>query len=48
MLNTYLFLAYSIVWLIFVFYAWTISRRQARLKKELEELRAKMGDQPKR
>jgi len=45
--NTYLFLAYSIVWVIFVVYAWTLSRRQARLRKELEDLKARIGKPPK-
>ena len=48
MINIYLFLAYSFVWLIFVIYAWTLSRRHARLRRELEELKAKMTNQPKR
>ncbi|HLW79491.1 MAG TPA: CcmD family protein [Terriglobia bacterium] len=43
MVNTYLFLAYSLVWLIFVAYAWTLSRRQARLRRELDELKARVG-----
>jgi CcmD family protein len=43
--NTFLFLAYSIVWVIFVAYAWSLSRRQARLRKELEDLKAKI-DKP--
>jgi CcmD family protein len=38
----FLFWAYSLVWLIFIFYAWILSRRQARLKKELEDLKAKI------
>jgi len=45
--NTYLFLAYSIVWVIFVGYAWTLSRRHARLRKELEDLKARIGKAPK-
>ena len=39
MVNKYLFLAYAFVWVIFVLYAWNISRRQANLKKELDELK---------
>ena len=42
MLNTYLFLAYSLVWLIFILYAWNLSRRQEKLKKELEDLKARI------
>jgi CcmD family protein len=41
-LNTYLFLAYSLVWLIFILYAWNLSRRQEQLKKELEDLKARI------
>ena len=44
-MNTYLFLAYSLVWLIFVVYVWTLSRRQARLREEIEELKARVGTQ---
>jgi len=42
MVNTYLFLAYTVVWLIFILYAWNLSRRQDKLRKELEDLKAKM------
>jgi len=42
-LNTYLFLAFSALWALFFIYAWSLSRRQARLQKELEELKAKPG-----
>ena len=42
MLNIYLFLAYSLVWLIFILYAWNLSRRQEKLKKELEDLKARI------
>ncbi len=45
MVNKFLFLAYSLVWLIFMAYAWNLSRRQARLRKELEDLKTKI--QPK-
>ena len=43
MVNTFLFLAYSIVWVIFVVYAWTLSRRHARLRKELEDLKTRVS-----
>jgi CcmD family protein len=36
--NTYLFLAYALVWIIFMLYAWNLSRRQQRLLKELKDL----------
>jgi len=35
--------AYSLMWLIFVLYAWSISSRQGRLKKDLDDLRARLG-----
>jgi len=44
--NKYLFLAYAAVWLIFMLYAWSLSRRQARLKKELEELKPGLPEPP--
>lgn len=47
MVNEYLFTAYAIVWLIFMFYAWNLSRRQARLKKELEDLKTRITDSAK-
>jgi CcmD family protein len=42
MVNEYLFLAFSALWAIFFAYAWSLSRRQARLRKELEELKERM------
>ncbi|MBZ5514296.1 MAG: CcmD family protein [Acidobacteriia bacterium] len=41
-MNIFLFLAFSFVWLIFAAYAWSLSRRQKRLRKELEELKQKL------
>ena len=48
MVNKFLFLAYSFVWAIFMAYLWNLSRRQARLKRELQDLRAKIerGSKP--
>lgn len=43
-MNIYLVLAYAFVWLIFILYAWNISRRQARLKKELDDLKTKVSE----
>lgn len=43
-MNIYLILAYGFVWLIFILYAWNISRRQTRLKKELDELKSKVSE----
>jgi CcmD family protein len=37
--NIFLFAAYSLVWIIFMVYAWNISWRQTQLRKELEELK---------
>ncbi len=42
MVNKYLALAYSFLWLLFMIYAWSLSRRQARLRKEIEELKKKI------
>jgi CcmD family protein len=42
--NKYLFLAYSFVWVIFMLYAWNLSRRQTRLKKELDEVKSKVAE----
>jgi CcmD family protein len=39
--NKYLLLAFSALWVIFFLYAWSLSRRQAHLGKELEELKQK-------
>jgi len=41
--NTYLFLAFASVWLIFMLYVGSLSRRQERLRKELEDLKTKLG-----
>ena len=46
MVNIYLVLAYGFLWLIFMIYAWSLSRRQAHLRKELEELKNKAGIGP--
>ena len=47
MVNTFLFLAYSFVWLIFMLYAWNLSRRHKKLRRELEELKARVENRPK-
>lgn len=44
MVNKYLFAAYAIVWLIFMLYAWNLTRRQGRLKKELDELKSRVEE----
>jgi len=40
--NKYLFLAYSLVWIVFMLYAWRLSRRQTRLAKDLDDLKKKL------
>jgi len=40
--NRYLFLAYAFVWIIFMAYAWSLSCRQRRLEKEMEEIKARI------
>jgi CcmD family protein len=45
LINTYLFAAYTLFWLIFMFYAWNLSRRELRLEKELEALKKIVGGQ---
>jgi CcmD family protein len=45
MVNKFLFAAYTLVWIIFMVYAWSLSRKQARLLKELEDLKAKRPDE---
>ena len=42
MVNEYLFLAFSALWALFFVYSWSIDRRQARLRMELQELREKL------
>ena len=44
MVNKYLFLAYAFFWLIFILYAWNLSRRQTRLRKELDELKNRVAE----
>ena len=43
MVNTYLVLAYGLLWGIFMLYAWMNQRRQQRLEKELEDLKRVIG-----
>lgn len=38
----FVFAAYSMAWLIFIFYAWILSRRQARLRKDLDDLKTRI------
>jgi len=41
----YLFFAFAACWLIFMIYAWLLSRRQAQLQRELEELKSRFQKQ---
>jgi CcmD family protein len=45
LINAYLFAAYTLFWLIFMFYVWNLSRRELRLEKELEALKKIVGGQ---
>jgi CcmD family protein len=40
--NHYLVGAFSLAWLLFGVYAWSLSRRQERLKNELDELKKRL------
>jgi CcmD family protein len=40
--NPYLFFAYAIAWLLFGVYAWSLSRRQAQLRRDLDELKMRL------
>jgi CcmD family protein len=44
--NQFLFVAYGLVWIIFMLYAWNLSRRQIRLRRELEDLKKQVSSQP--
>lgn len=44
--NQYLFLAYTFVWALFMFYAWNLSRGQAKLKRDIESLQRQISGQP--
>ena len=43
--NQFLFLAYGFVWIIFMLYAWNLARRQARLRREIEDLKRQVSAQ---
>jgi CcmD family protein len=34
--------AFGLLWLLFVLYAWSLARRQSRLRREIEELKTKL------
>ena len=43
---SYLFAAFSIVWIVIFLYVLSISRRQRELSREVEMLRQLVGQQP--
>jgi CcmD family protein len=44
--NHYLVLAFGFLWVIFMLYAWSLSRRQSKLKRDLDELKSQLREQP--
>jgi len=43
--NHYLFAAFALVWILFMAYAWNLSRRQQRLLREIEELKTRSAQE---
>ena len=43
--NPFLYLAYGFLLLVFILYGWNLSRRQAHLREDLDELKARVLDQ---
>ena len=40
----FLYAAYTLVWIIFAAYAWSLGKRQAKLREDLDQLkRAELG-----
>ncbi len=37
--DKYLFLAYSLLWIVFMLYAWSLARREARLRADIGEIK---------
>ncbi|HLI30471.1 MAG TPA: CcmD family protein [Terriglobia bacterium] len=37
--DKFLFVAYTLVWIVFMLYAWNLARRQSRLRHDLDDLR---------
>jgi len=35
--------AYGLMWVIFLLYAWSIASRQGQLKKDLDDLKSRLG-----
>jgi len=44
MTNSYLFGAFALVAIVFFIHNWSLSSRQARLEKKLEELKSQLKD----
>lgn len=44
--DKYLFLAYALVWVVFMIYAWMLQRRQSRLRAEIENLKTAKPGRP--
>ncbi|MEE9611126.1 MAG: CcmD family protein [Desulfatiglandales bacterium] len=40
---SYLFAAYSAIWVVLFFYVFSLWRKQSRIEQELQRLRDKMG-----
>ncbi len=43
---SYLFYGYTVIWVIVLFYAFTLSRRERSLRKEIEELKKGVEEEP--
>jgi len=41
---SYLFFAFSVIWLLLFLYLYSLSRRERDLEREIQELRAAHGD----
>lgn len=41
--NQYLFAAYAAVWIIFMIYAWSIARRETKLRRDIEDLKERVA-----
>jgi len=39
----YLMAAYSLMWVILLLYTWSIASRQGRLRRDLEDLKSRLG-----
>ena len=40
--DKFLFLAYALVWIVFMIYAWSLARRQSKLRRELQDLKTRV------